>query len=162
MRPKIVPGGFMGTLAEMGTGVVLFEEGDIDDRFFIIKEGQIRITRVLEDTTQEIAILTQGDYLGEMSILTHEPRSGTATTITPLKILIYDESNFRELFTEEPQALDSILRQFRIKKDWFSLSQQTAFANPFLPPKANFLILRSFLTAHCVPSDSFEFLPPMA
>ncbi len=56
-------------------GRVLFNEGDIADRFFLILSGEIIISK----SGREIARMVSGHIFGEMALLEHIPRTATAT-----------------------------------------------------------------------------------
>ncbi len=63
---------------------------------------------------QQIATLTRGDVLGEMSLLDDLPRSATATALEPTRALVLPVWDFRAAMRESPEIgikLLSILSQ---------------------------------------------------
>jgi CRP-like cAMP-binding protein len=62
-----------------GRGHTLFEEGDDGDKFFVILDGAVRISRFVPGMGEEaLAVLRRGAYFGEMSLIEHAPRSAHA------------------------------------------------------------------------------------
>jgi CRP/FNR family transcriptional regulator, cyclic AMP receptor protein len=57
----------------------IFRYGDRGDRFFLIDEGKVRITRDLAGMGEEaLAVLESGSYFGEMALVDDAPRSAHA------------------------------------------------------------------------------------
>lgn len=64
-------------------GEVIFKEGDIGNKMYIIISGCITISKKKDASCNEqIALLTEGDCFGEMGIIDSSPRSATATANT--------------------------------------------------------------------------------
>jgi CRP-like cAMP-binding protein len=86
-------------------GEKLFVEGDEPVALFLIAEGTVEISKTInhgKDRTQ-LATLSAGHIVGEMSLLTKEKRSASATvtseTATALKVSWKD---FEELLAQNP------------------------------------------------------------
>ncbi len=75
---------------------VICQIGDPGDKMYIIISGKVKVV-VKQDDTEEptvIAYLTGGDYFGEMSLLTGEPRSASVITTEPSEMFILNKSDF--------------------------------------------------------------------
>lgn len=84
-------------------GEVLFEQGDSGDSMYIIQQGHIELFAVTpEGSRQALAVLTDGDTLGEMALLTEEPRSATAVTVLDSVLYKMDQETFQKLIEEQP------------------------------------------------------------
>jgi len=57
---------------------VLFREGDHGSEMFIIHQGEVKITKKAKSAEQVLGILTKGEFFGEMSLFSDQPRSATA------------------------------------------------------------------------------------
>lgn len=69
----------IGSEESYGRGHILFEEGDDGDKFFVILDGAVRISRFVPGMGEEaLAVLKRGAYFGEMSLIEHAPRSAHA------------------------------------------------------------------------------------
>jgi len=58
---------------------IIFHEGDVGDKLYIILDGKVRITKQIPGVGEEaLAILEKGDFFGEMALVDNEPRSADA------------------------------------------------------------------------------------
>eukprot|EP01133_Synstelium_polycarpum_P014589 gene14589-17250_t len=77
---------------------VIVRQGDSGDKFYIIVEGEVRVTqRDANGTEAELAILRSSDYFGEIALLTDRPRAATVTAITKTKCVEMDRQRFNRL-----------------------------------------------------------------
>ena len=60
-------------------GQVIFRQGDASDKFYIIRSGQVVITREANGVTSELAKVGPGEVVGEMGVLQGLSRVATAT-----------------------------------------------------------------------------------
>ncbi len=75
---------------------VIVKVGDPGDKMYIIINGKVKVVVYPEDTKEEqvIAYLGSGDYFGEMSLLTGEPRSASVITTEPSEMFILHKADF--------------------------------------------------------------------
>ncbi len=80
------------------------EIGDPGDRLYIIISGRVRVVVYPEGSKKEtvIAYLGGGDYFGEMSLLTGEPRSATVITTEPSEMFILNKTDFDVIMERFP------------------------------------------------------------
>lgn len=72
----------------LSKGDVLFTEGDIGDKLFLIDAGKIKLGHTSADGRESlIAVLGAGELLGELSLFDPGPRTATAVAITKSKVL---------------------------------------------------------------------------
>jgi cAMP-dependent protein kinase regulator len=99
----------VGRLAEevdVPAGKVLTTEGESGEEFFVILDGTVEITR----DGERIRELGEGEFLGELALLGNVPRSATATTVAPAKLLVLGHREFRSLLTDHPEVQGRLLR----------------------------------------------------
>ncbi len=87
-------------------GKVLTREGRTGDEFFIIVEGTVRVERA----GRRIDTLGAGDFLGEISLIDHRPRTATATCETPCRLLVLGHREFHTLLADSPGISSAVLR----------------------------------------------------
>lgn len=90
-------------------GETLFKEGDAGTSFYIIKSGEIEILKGDTESGKQVrlAMRSQGDFFGEMSLLENSPRFATAKSVGNCTVLELSRKNFKKLILQNPQiALD--------------------------------------------------------
>lgn len=83
---------------------ILFEEGDLGDRFYIVTEGEVGIVKAM-DTPDErlIGVRGPGEFIGEMSLLSGDHlRTASARTIGPARLLELTKQDFDTLLHRVP------------------------------------------------------------
>jgi len=55
--------------------------------------------------------LVDGDFFGELALITGDRRSATATTSKPTQLLVLDIADFRDLAARHPELTDAIQRE---------------------------------------------------
>ncbi|MEO0107302.1 MAG: Crp/Fnr family transcriptional regulator, partial [candidate division WOR-3 bacterium] len=86
------------------------------DVMYLIKEGQIKITKGKGPDERVLAVLKEGDFFGEMAIIDGSPRSATATAISKTSLLIIDKETFRSKIRENPlieYILETLTKRLR-------------------------------------------------
>ncbi|MGE3063283.1 MAG: Crp/Fnr family transcriptional regulator [bacterium] len=81
---------------------VLFREGDVGDEMYLIKSGKIKIVKKVGEEKKVLAVLTEGDFFGEMAIIDGSSRSATAVSEGETQLITFDKSAFRKKIGEEP------------------------------------------------------------
>src|SRR5260221_2224333 len=69
----------IGLEEQYRSSATIFAEASPGDKFFLIVEGAVRISRIVPGMGEEaLAVLRAGAYFGEMSLIDDAPRSATA------------------------------------------------------------------------------------
>jgi MFS family permease len=79
-------------------GVVLMREGDPGDRFYIVADGELELSR----DGRAMAKLGPGSYFGEIALMTNHPRMATVTASTAATLFALDRVDFLEAITKTP------------------------------------------------------------
>ena len=91
-------------LQRFGRGERVIEQGDEGGSMFILLRGEAAVIVNGADTRTQVATLRAGDYFGEMSLLTGEPRSATVVAQTDCEMWEIGKDVLGELL-EHNQAL---------------------------------------------------------
>ncbi len=84
-------------------GQIIFQQGDIGDRFYLIARGQVEVlVRTADGVEQKIDVMSDGDYFGETALLQDAPRNATIRTLTDALLLILPKQTFLALLDELP------------------------------------------------------------
>ena len=79
-------------------GSVLFREGDVGDKLYLLLEGKVRISRNLGGMGEEaLAIIGPGETFGEMALIEDAPRSADAYTHEDCCLLSIGREEFEDL-----------------------------------------------------------------
>lgn len=98
-------------------GEVLFREGDIGEEMYFIRKGKIKISKGEEEQEKVLAILKEGEFFGEMSLIDRSPRSATATAIEDTELLLIDKETFLQKINETPliaYVVETLIKRLRI------------------------------------------------
>lgn len=85
------------------SGREIFRMGDDGDALYLIEKGKVSIVAGgTNNKGSTLAELGPGNSFGEMALLTGEPRSATAFTVTDTSLLRIDKEHFDELLERSP------------------------------------------------------------
>ena len=91
-------------------GAILFHQGDRGDALYVVLSGRLEV-RVQEGQSERlIGYIGRGDVVGEMSVLTGDPRSGTAVAIRNSVLVRFSSEAFHFLCQRYPQILLFVTR----------------------------------------------------
>jgi len=93
-------------------GEILFRERESPREIYLIKEGQVEILK----GERQIAILGEGDFLGEMGVIDGRPRSATAVAKSDASVLVIDVEELKKKMEEDPMVgalITTLIRRLR-------------------------------------------------
>jgi CRP-like cAMP-binding protein/Fe-S-cluster-containing hydrogenase component 2 len=85
-------------------GAVILQRGATGDALYLIESGQV----VVEDDGRAIAHLDEGDFFGEMSLLTDQPHNANVRTLTPTEVLMLPAAAFQLLLRDQPDLAEQM------------------------------------------------------
>lgn len=94
-------------------GEKLVREGEQGDSLFVVDTGRALVTRsgpTGATTAIELAVLGPGDFFGEMSLLTGEPRSATVSADGSCTVLVLAKDAMEPLVKEDPELAAALSR----------------------------------------------------
>ncbi len=85
-------------------GVRVFHEGDESDACYIVREGDLRVTREHSDGRAiALATLGPGDFFGELAMLDGQSRSASVEALSDAELLALPASDMRRLLSEHSE-----------------------------------------------------------
>jgi NADH dehydrogenase len=87
------------TAAHFQPGDMIIERGDPATHFFVIKEGEVEVTRATpKDPNGEVlAVLGPGSFFGEKALLSNEPRVANVRARTAVDVLMMGKNVFTRM-----------------------------------------------------------------
>lgn len=91
---------------DLPEGKVLTKQGERGHEFLVLLEGSAEVVR----DGEKIAELGAGDFFGEISLISHIPRTATVTATTPIRALVVADHDFRTLLDGSPNISLKVLQ----------------------------------------------------
>jgi small-conductance mechanosensitive channel len=128
-----------------GANQTVVTQGDAGDSMFVIGRGRVRVT--IFPAATEVATIPAGEYFGEMSMLTGQPRTATVSAITDCLLLELSAGDFRRIALAHPAVLDAIMAGVAERQAGLARSRDVlaAAAVPADAPRSFLLRVREFL-----------------
>jgi len=107
-----------------GAGQVVVRQGAAGDSMFVIRAGEARVT--LGPDGREVAKLGAGSYVGEMSMLTGDPRSATVTAVTDCTVIEVTAEAFRRVAIAHPDIVERVSAAIEVRRAGLERTRQEA------------------------------------
>ena len=82
---------------------MIFSECQRGAEMFIIQDGTARVVKLIGGEEKTLGVLSEGDMLGEMSLLESIPRTASVIADTDCSFLVVNQQNFEQLVETQPQ-----------------------------------------------------------
>lgn len=90
-------------------GEVLFREGDPGNEMYLIRSGQVVISKHVKGRVDQVlASMGPGEFFGEMSLIDRQPRSATIQADRDSLLLSLDPDSLERLMETNPRASTAI------------------------------------------------------
>lgn len=106
---------FKDTGKDFPRGTMLFKEGDTGAEMYLINSGEVRLSRKTKQGVVVLATLGFGEFFGEMSAITNEPRTITAEALTDCRLNVISKDILETLVTGNPLVAMSILKKLMFR-----------------------------------------------
>jgi signal transduction histidine kinase len=98
------------------TGEIVFKEGDVGDGIYVMEEGEVEIsTMINEEEARTLASLGPDTFFGEMAVLDGQPRSATATAKSDTVALFIPRETILGALGHSPELLALLVREFSLR-----------------------------------------------
>jgi putative ABC transport system ATP-binding protein len=77
----------------------VIREGEAGDKFYLIRTGQVVVRRASQ--TKPLAILKEGEFFGEMALLTGQPRNASVETLEDTVLYSLSQDKFRQAIAQQ-------------------------------------------------------------
>lgn len=99
-------------LVTLSSGEMLFQQGDTSLTLYLIEQGQVNLVREYDDG-EKIVIATLGphDVIGELSMLSSQPRTASAIVVQDTMLVAIDRDIFFQYLGQHPTMTMEVLVQ---------------------------------------------------
>ncbi|MGV8056828.1 MAG: cyclic nucleotide-binding domain-containing protein [Smithellaceae bacterium] len=98
-----------------GDGQVIFKEGTHGDWLYIVEEGAVEISRIVNNNKVLITTFKEGEIFGEVAYIAKVERSATATAVGDTTIGIIDRESFDNEFNKLSGNFQMILKTLALR-----------------------------------------------
>src|ERR687895_2512499 len=97
-KKELEDGAHIADELDLPEGKTMAIEGDRGREFFVLLEGEADVMK----GEQRINTMRDGDFFGEIALVTHMPRTASVTATTPVRVLVITEHDFAALIKRSP------------------------------------------------------------
>lgn len=92
--------------AKFGEGEWIIRQGDAPAALFMILDGEVAVA--IDD--EDVGVLSQGSFFGEVSVLLGEPTSASIVTRTPVRCLVVAAPDVEAFLVSHPHVMYGMLK----------------------------------------------------
>jgi CRP-like cAMP-binding protein len=114
-----LPPAYLRRIADIGAeedhngGHTIFQEGEKGDKFYLIIDGAVRISRFVPGMGEEaLAVLRPGAYFGEMALIDDSPRSAHAIVHEKCRLFVIRKEDLEDLLFVDRDLAYELLWNF--------------------------------------------------
>lgn len=100
--------GALGTV--YGDGEVIVRQGELGDCMYVVQSGEVEVVQGPIGRERRLAILSAGDFFGEMAVFEKEVRSATVRAHGEARALKVDKKTLLRRIKEDPLLAVNLLQ----------------------------------------------------
>jgi tetratricopeptide (TPR) repeat protein len=98
-------------------GSVIVREGDPGDAMFVITSGAVKVVTKAQGKDLQLAVLKEGDFFGEGSLITGKPRTATVIAEEESELLKLDRSGFDQVVSRYPRVKEVMVSFYKARAE---------------------------------------------
>jgi CRP-like cAMP-binding protein/Fe-S-cluster-containing hydrogenase component 2/thioredoxin reductase len=95
-------------LKSFAAGEELFHEGDEADGLYLIQSGSVTVSRMIAGREVVLFYVAAGNYVGEMSLVSGEPRYATVRAAVATDAVLIKTDRMRDIISKNPEIRSSL------------------------------------------------------
>jgi glucose-6-phosphate 1-dehydrogenase len=99
-------------------GEQIIKKGDIGREMYVLARGEVE---VLDDAGKVVKVLKDGDFFGEIGVLTSMPRTATVRAKTGCDLFVLEKTDFNRILRDHPQFATGVVK---VANERFNLNLQ--------------------------------------
>ncbi|MDH4112491.1 MAG: HEAT repeat domain-containing protein [Actinomycetota bacterium] len=108
--PDLAPIAAIASERIYADGEIIAEQGDAGAEMYIIVSGEVAVVTRSDDGDRVIATRTPGDVVGEMSLISSEPRIADLVARGAVRVLSIDRRRFGSILRERPDTSIAVIQ----------------------------------------------------
>ena len=104
-------------LYTFGAGERILTQGAAGKSMYFIERGKVRIVIREGTASKELAVLGRGQYMGEMALLTGEPRAASAVAVGFVESYVLDKPGFKKVLMSDKDVAGQISAVVAARKE---------------------------------------------
>ncbi len=100
-------GGELGTTYRDREAIV--RQGEPGDCMYVVQAGEVEVVQAADGGEQRLALLSAGEFFGEMAVFEQEVRSATVRAVGEARVLRVDKRTLFRRIQEDPLLAVSLL-----------------------------------------------------
>src|SRR5256714_4613542 len=105
-----------GRIRRVDQGEVLVEAGEQAARFFVVTEGQLEAVRPTGTTEDSVALFRQGQFTGEVTLLSGRRGFGRIRAAAPGEVIEVDRDSLLSLVQTDGELSEILMRAFLLRR----------------------------------------------
>jgi CRP-like cAMP-binding protein len=89
-------------------GETLIRAGDEGSSMFVVHNGRVEVQVAENGRPRTVAVLTEGNFFGEMGLFTGEPRTASVVAIEETEVLEIGHAAMKQILETNPDLAESI------------------------------------------------------
>lgn len=116
----------MMVLKKHSDSYTFFEEGDIGDQIFLLVEGSVAVSLLVENREHIVEVLNEGDFFGLLALIDNIPRTATCRAQGEVVVAMLDQTSYQDLINDSANTALAFQRALgqQIATDFRNMSQQ--------------------------------------
>jgi len=91
-------------------GTMIAQQGEVGDVMFIIVSGEVRVIVFKDQREVELARRKTGEYVGEMALISKEPRNASLAAVGNVRTLCIDQKSFESLLRDRSDVSLAVIQ----------------------------------------------------
>jgi small-conductance mechanosensitive channel len=110
-------------------GETLIRAGDEGSSMFVVHNGRVRVQLTESGKSRPVAVLSEGNFFGEMALFTGEPRTASVVALEETEVLEIGHAAMKHLFETNPSLVESISWTIAERRAGLAASAEQATPN---------------------------------
>src|SRR2546426_2805903 len=110
-------------------GETLIRAGDQGSSMFVVHNGRVQVQLTEGGKSRPVAVLSEGNFFGEMALFTGEPRTASVVALEETEVLEIGHAAMKHLFETNPSLVESISWTIAERRAGLAASAQQATSN---------------------------------